>query len=140
MRTDRELLIRYADGTLEEHESKRVRERLENEPSLRAQLSRLEALRQTLGEGRSDSFAPYFSDRVMERLTPAVAEASEQSLYDSLRFVFARMAVACLLAAGALATYNFVDYHDTGVASSVPEALFGLPSASLMDALTYGTF
>ena len=43
-----------------------------------------------------------------------------------------------MIGAVALGTVNVLDYQGLGLASSVVEALFGLPSASITDALTYG--
>jgi anti-sigma factor RsiW len=138
MDKDRDLLIQLLDGALPEAEAQAVRERLQHEPALRARLDRLRALRQTLEAARPESFAPYFSTRVMRRLAPARTEQKAESLYEALRWVFARAAVASLFAAGALGTYNVLSYQALGVVSSVVEALFGLPSASLADALSYG--
>lgn len=144
MTTDRDLLMRYLEGALDQATTARLEEQLRASDAegeaLRAQLDRLRTLRGALPAARSDSFAPYFSDRVMKRLVPQHAAVKMDSFYASLRMGFARTAIACLLAAGALAAYNFVEYGGSDVTSSVPEALFGLPSASLVDALSYETF
>lgn len=140
MSTDRDLLLRFLGGELDPAERARVASRLESDADFRIQLEKQRQLRDTLVRARSDSFAPYFSDRVMRRLAPARAALQGDAFYQSLRMVFARTALAGLVIAGALAAYNFASYGDLGVASSVTEALFGLPSASLMDALSYNAY
>ncbi|HEX7071986.1 MAG TPA: hypothetical protein VF190_14325 [Rhodothermales bacterium] len=140
MNTDRDLLNRYLDGGLGPADLARLNERLREEAALREQLEASKRLRATISLGRADSFAPYFSDRVMRRLLPARAAARTEAFYESLRATFTRTAVAGLILAAALAAFNFATYGDSDVVSSVPEALFGLPSASLVDALSYPTF
>jgi anti-sigma factor RsiW len=140
MNTDRDLLYRYLTGGLSQEELARVNERLRREAALREQLDATRRLQATVSLGRADSFAPYFSDRVMRRLVPARTAARAEAFYDALRGTFARTAVAGLLIAAALAAFNIATYGGTDVVSSIPEALFGLPSASLVDALSYPTF
>ena len=84
---------------------------------------------------KADSFAPYFSDRVMKRLAAPSSEI-EGSMYDSLRWVFLRAAVACIVLIAIAGAFNLLDVGVTGAATWV-DALFGLPSDALADALTY---
>lgn len=138
MNEDRERLLRFLDGELPEAEAQAIRARLGVEPDFRAEIDRLQALRQVLAAGRADAFAPYFGERVLRRLAlPEKARAAE-GLYDALSWVFTRTAFAGLALAGALGTYNVLDYRALGLAASFLEAFFGLPSATLSDALTYG--
>ena len=53
-------------------------------------------------------------------------------------WAFRLTAAASLLIAGILGAYNVVDYQSLDVVSTIQEALFGLPSASLPDALYFG--
>ena len=137
MTDDRTLLLRFLDGDLPAAERADVQARLARDPALRAQLGRLQALQQTLEAGKPDAFAPYFSERVLRRLAD-VPRTSAEPLYESLRWLFVRTAVACLFLVAALGAANVADYQSLGVASSTIEALFGLPSTSLLDALAYG--
>ena len=131
---NRELLLRYLDGDFAAEKMAALRQRLESEPELRTQLEQLQSLREVVGSGRSDSFAPYFSRRVIDRIgrkhDPIAA------MYVALRWSFARTAAAGLALAGFLATYNLVQYQSLGLVSSILEAVFGLPSTSFTDALT----
>jgi anti-sigma factor RsiW len=138
MEDDRDLLVRFLEGDLPEAEARGLEERLRCEPALQARLGRLRTLRQTLAAGKPDSFAPYFSERVLRRIAPLTGQREPESLYGALRWLFARAAVASLMAAGALGACNVIAYQRLGVTSSLLEALFGLPSASLADALSYG--
>ena len=95
-----------------------------------AKISRL------LAEARINSFAPYFSDRVMRRLT--TPPASQDALYDSLRWVFKRTSLAGLVAIALLCVVNLLEFSYLGIASSVVDTVFGLPSATISDALSYG--
>lgn len=138
MDEDSERLLRFLEHDLPEPEAERLRERLAAEPELRAQVDRLRALRRALQAGKPDAFAPYFSERVVRRLMPAEMNRTAEGLYDALRWVFTRTAVAGLVLAGTLGAYNVLNYRALGVAASLVEALFGLPSATLADALAYG--
>lgn len=139
MENDRELLIRYLDGELKEDERGRLSVRLAQEKDLHARLERLRRLRHALQVSRPASFAPFFSQRVVERLAPAAKRNGAEALYQSLRWLFARTAVAGLVGAAALGAYNAVAYQDIGVFSSIAEAVLGLPSTSFVDALSYPT-
>ena len=96
---------------------------------------RIESL---LRAGRADSFAPYFSERVLKRLAHAPAISSAEALYDSLRWTFARASALGLAAAAVLCLINVFAFQDLGVVTTLVDTLFGLPSASVSDALSYG--
>ena len=131
---NRDLLLRYLDGELAPDQMLALRERLDREPNLRAQLGQMQSLRGVLEAGRPESFSPFFSRRVINRIgsnrDPIAA------LYDSLRWSFTRTAVAGLALAGFLGAYNLLQYQSLGLVSSFLEAVFGLPSTSFADALT----
>lgn len=133
---DRTRLIDLLEGTLPPGERAALEARLAEEPALVARRDRLARLRGALQAARPDGFGPYFSLRVAQRLD-ALAAPPADPLYEAMRWVFARAAVAVLIVAIALGVFNVIDYQGTGVAASVLEALFGLPSDSLMHALTY---
>lgn len=138
MNDDREYLLRYLEGALPEREASALEERLESEPALRARMERLRGVSALLQTSKPDGFAPQFSARVLARLVPRARVSPAEALYESLQWLFARTAVVGAAAAAILAVYNVVDYGQLGVAASVVEALFGLPSDALLDALSYG--
>lgn len=140
MKPDLELLNRYLDGSLDVRARERVELERSGDPEIDAALVRLQRMRQLVHGTRADSFAAFFSDRVVRRLFTAPAAARAEAFYASLRLAFARTAIAGLVLAGGLAVINFASYGEMDVVSSIPEALFGLPSASLADALAYDAF
>ena len=137
MSTDQEKLLRLLDGDLTEAETKRLQARLRRDLALQRQLADVRQLRLALKTNKPEAFAPYFSERVLRRLAGDEKLQTAESIYESLRWLFVRTAVVCLLVAGLLGTYNVIDYQGLGVVSTLVEALFGLPSDSLMDALDY---
>lgn len=138
MKDRNEQLLQYLEGTLSAQETERVRGLLENDAEMRAALTRLQSLQGLLNTSRADSFGPYFADRVMKQLQPQAIEQTSESFYESLSWIFKRTAFACMIGVLALGTINVLDYQSLGLAASVVEAIFGLPSASISDALTYG--
>ncbi len=94
-------------------------------------------LTRLLSAGRRDSFAPYFSDRVMKRLLSSPAAAGADAFYDSLRRLFLRTSALSIAAAAILCIINVLAYQDLGVVTTLVDTLFGLPSASITDALSY---
>ena len=135
MNDDRILLLRYLEGSLPEAEHRAVQKRLAEDASLREQLNRLNALGDALAASAPDSFAPFFSERVVRRLSPALELAPAEAFYDSLQWFFVRMTLACLLIVAALGVYNLMTYEALGVTGTLAEAVFGLPSTDLIDAL-----
>ena len=95
-------------------------------------------LGQLLRASRVDSFAPFFGDRVVNQLAPKLAASGAEALYDSLRWVFVRTSALGLVAAAILCLVNAIAFQDLGVVTTLVDTLFGLPSASLSDALSYG--
>jgi hypothetical protein len=139
MKVDRELLLRWLEEDLTPAERVRVRLRLEAEPDMRAELERLRALQQAVSESGQPTFAPFFSDRVMRRLAAAEAEAeaASESLYESLRWAFARVAVACLVLAVALGTYSAAG-RGSDLSTGFLDSVLGLPATTLDTALLLG--
>lgn len=131
---DRELMIRYLDGELAGEEAERTRRRLREEPELRALLERMTSLAAQARRKGEVSFEPFFSTRVMAAIRGSEAAGSE-SMYEALRAVFARLAVACLVVAVGIAVYSVVG---GGYGGSAFETLLGLPETTLDTALTLG--
>lgn len=128
--------LRYALGDAAGAESERIEARLATDAELRADVAHVRRLQEALQARRADSFAPYFSDRVMRRL--ASAHSAAEPFYESLRWIFARASVAAATIAVAVGAYNVIQFGDLSITSSWIETAFGLPSASLMDAFLSG--
>lgn len=136
MLKDHEKLLRYIEGDLSAVDRRDMDERLAEDTSLREALHTLRALQGALRTNRAESFGPYFNERVMRRLQ-GVEQEPGKSLYRELQWVFLRAAKASLVAAVAFGVYNAITYQSLGAASSFVEAVLGLPSVSLLDALSY---
>ena len=136
MKDDREMLLRYLDGSLEPEESDKLEGRLSTDGVLRRELTRLRAIEHTLAEERAESFGAFFVDRTLKALR-FEAGPHASSLYDALRWVFLRAAAAGLAIVVLLSIMNLVDYQGLDVASNWVDAAFGLPSTTAEDAFFY---
>lgn len=132
---DRELLIRYRDGDLSDGELARVEERLNSEPGLRSVLQSLEEITTLLEQGAAASFEPFFAARVAARLRQENSLAPVEGMYEALRWIFARVAVACLVAMLAIGAYSALE---GGYGGSMVDSVMGLPEATLETALALG--
>lgn len=137
MKADKELLIRYVEGTLSSAEKARLEHRLASESELADQLDSLRSVRDRLVEARREEFRPFFVDRTMKAIH-GLARPSAPSLYDAMQWVFVRAAVAAVALVVILGTLNVLHFQDLDLASSWFEAAFGLPSATVEDAFALG--
>jgi anti-sigma factor RsiW len=131
---DRELLIRYRDGDLPDEELARVEERLNSEPGFRSKRESVEEIATLLEQGAAGSFEPFFAARVVARLREADSSAAE-GMYEALRWIFARVAVACVVVMLAIGAYSALE---GGYGGSVVDSVMGLPEATLETALALG--
>jgi len=132
---DRELLIRYRDGDLSDEELAGVEERLKSEPDLRSRRESLEEIATLLERGAASSFEPLFAARVTARLRQENSLAPVEGMYEALRWIFARVAVACLVVMLAIGAYSALE---GGYGGSVVDSVMGLPEATLETALALG--
>jgi anti-sigma factor RsiW len=132
--TDRQRLLRYLDNALPSDERARVEARLEQDAAFRAQYERLQAVHATVQAAGGSTFDDGFADRVMDRVQAASPDPLA-ALYEPLRALFFRLALASLLLIGALGGYNAVRYHDTAAVDSPVEAALGLPDVTYQTAL-----
>lgn len=137
MKRDREILLRYLEGSLAIEELTNLERRLATEVALNDELSRLRSIQQTVAAERPDGFGAFFVERTLRALSPQTASHA-LSLYDALRWVFFRTAAAGLALVVVLSLLNLLDYQGLDVASSWVEAAFGLPSTTVEDAFTFG--
>ena len=132
---DRERLIRYRDGDLSEEETARLEVRLRDDARLKSRLENLNELAAALEQGAADSFGPFFAASVMARVRRGDAAPPIEGVYESLRWIFARAAVACLVMAVGIGLYSALG---GGYGGSMVDAMLGLPEATLETALTLG--
>ena len=129
MNEHREAMIRALTGEAGEQERERLLARLEREPELRAEYDRLQALERTLSGGEKPTFGPFFAARVMHRL--GVERTGAVSMYESLRWVFARVALAGLVVSVGLGVYNTVIGSNAEIGNSALESALGVPAENL---------
>jgi hypothetical protein len=87
----------------------------------------------------TDSFSPYFVDRVMKAIGSSSMRpegVATDSLYDALRWMFVRAAVASIVLIIAVGLMNAFEFEVVNAASWV-DTMLGLPSDELADMLTY---
>ena len=132
---DRELLIRYREGDLPAAEMERVEARLRTDPELRGQMERLERVVAALEGGAARSFEPFFATRVMASVRRAESVAGVEGVYEALRWLFLRVAVASVVIMLAIGAYSALGDSYGG---SVIDSVLGLPEATLTTALTLG--
>lgn len=75
------------------------------------------------------TFEPFFAGRVMHRL--ARERTAAGSMYESLRWMFARVALAGLVACVGLGVYNTVIAPNGEIGASALEAALGVPAENL---------
>lgn len=88
-----------------------------------------EELTRLLEEVEEPTFEPFFAGRVMHRL--ARERAAAGSMYDSLRWMFARVALASLVACVGLGVYNTVIASNGEIGGSALESALGVPAENL---------
>ncbi len=128
MGDDRELLIRAVTGEIDDLERARLEERLAQDPTLGAERGRLQALGSLLAAGAETSFQPFFAARVMRRLQ---LPSGNGSMYEAMRWAFARVAVGALVACASIGLFNAIDGSGRETTGSALESALGLPAENL---------
>lgn len=132
---DRELLIRYRDGDLPDESIAEVAVRLRSDPELRSRWESLQGIATLLEDGAARSFEPFFAARVVAGLRKSDSLAPVEGLYEGLRWIFARVAVASVVVMLGIGVYSALD---GGYGGSVVDSMLGLPEPTLETALTLG--
>jgi hypothetical protein len=135
-----DLLYRSYDGDLTLEEQRRLDEGLSSSPDLRAEKKRLEQLRGAIRSGATESFRPFFAERVMQRLEGELKPSNGvQELFDSLASAFRRIGVVGAAAAVILIALNLSSSEDKslaaafGASESSVEYLIGSPLESVLE-------
>ena len=116
-----ELLYRSFDDDLEEKEQKQLAEALKNSEELRKEKEQILAQRRAVSLSAEKSFKPFFAERVMKRIqSMGEKENTLEILYESLKVMFRRFAIAGAVVLIALIIYNL----GTGESLSMDEAFY----------------
>lgn len=87
-----------------------------------------QSLTHLIRENTEDSFGPYFSSRVMNRIN---SRTSEDAFTQALVWLFRRVAVTALVLIVALTAYNVSTQHSLGNNRSTLEKALALPPVTL---------
>ena len=132
-------LLRLLEGKMSEQEEHDLRSRLDKSAASRAELERLSGAYDWLQEGAahsaSSALKPFFTDRLMRRVNQVGAGGSrEEEMAAMLAQVFRPVALASLVLAIFLVTYNIQLSRDYSVDSTTVESVLALPPVTSMSA------
>ncbi len=138
-------LLCFLDGALPYDKEQALRSELGHSEELRAELERLEATRHLMVSATQQQAAsalkPFFTDRMMRRLNPAVAVPSPEEEVASMQMsLFRPVAVASLLLAVCLAVYNINVANEYASDTTTTEAILALPPVNSMSVYELDVF
>lgn len=114
------LLYRSFEEKLEEKEQKQVEEALRRSEELRQEKERIAAMRKAVADSAHRSFKPFFAERVMNRIMAGEKESLMISVFEPLKAVFQRLAIAAAIIIIVLMVYNL----SMGESFSMDEAFY----------------
>lgn len=105
-------LYRSFDADLSQKKSQRLEDALKRSKDLREERELILSRRKVISENADRAFRPYFADRVMAQIS-ALGDKKDlqESFYDSLLFVFKRLAVVGALVMMGLIFFNIFQGH-----------------------------
>ncbi|MBT8401613.1 MAG: hypothetical protein KJO98_14140 [Rhodothermia bacterium] len=130
MKVDRDTMLRLLRGELDPVSEERAQDAIRRSPDLQSELDQLSRLNAMMSSSAASSFGPYFADRVMKRIAGRATDA-KAVLYETMQWVFLRLAAASVLVVIGLGTYNALQGQDLETSASTVEAIFGLPADDL---------
>jgi anti-sigma factor RsiW len=135
MKYDADFLLRFHEGRLSPEERSSFERVLASDPALQKEIEHMASVRDALRATRTREVKPFFAERVLRHLRPAASP--DVSLYLSLRWAFVRASAVAAVVALVLAGLNAGAYGELDVATSIVDAVFGIPDASPIEAWTY---
>jgi hypothetical protein len=103
------LLYRSFDSDLGKEEKKQLEEATKISEELRKEKEQIEAQRQAVSDSAAQTFKPFFAERVMSRIHAlGEKENTLETLYESLKAVFKRLAIVGAVVMIALISYNLI--------------------------------
>ena len=124
------LLYRSFDEKLSPEEQHQLASALNNFAELRIEKQQIEALRETLTGEPKPQFAPFFAERVMQRIHAERQSAREDDFFMSLIWTFRRVAIAGVIAVALLITTNILYKQDLSL-----DSILAVPQVTLENAL-----
>lgn len=102
-----DLLYRSFEEELEEEEQKQLEDAIKNFEELRREKEQISVMRKTVSDSAARSFKPFFAERVMNQIIAAEEkEGTLAVIYEPLKAVFQRLAIAGAIVMIALIVYN----------------------------------
>jgi anti-sigma factor RsiW len=126
-----DLLYRSFDGDLTADEQQRLEAALSS-PELRREKTRLETIRKAIAASRTDSFRPFFAERVMQQIKSAAPErVEEQTFSQYLSHVFRRVVLAGAAVVIAFLIYNVAVSREISLSTAL-----GVPEITMEEVLS----
>ena len=125
------LLYHSFDSKLTKEEQEKLDEALADSRALREEKERIISLRDNISSISVKSFGPFFAERVTQRVK--TLDNAQQNLYaffESLRYLFRRVAIVGAIVAFVLISHNLWVSKDISLA-----AVFGAPEVSAEELL-----
>ena len=104
------LLYRSFDTELTQKDQKRLDDALDNSEELRMERERALAQRQALSESGSQSFTPFFAERVMGKIE-SIGQTKKNGFelfYETFKAMFQKLAIASAVVLLVLVSYNLI--------------------------------
>jgi len=121
-----DLLIRSFDEKLSKEEKQKLSQKLEKSEELRQEKIRLEKMRTGIFESRSESFKPFFAEKVMKKIEAIQKPNAELNGLERLyNYIFRRVAIIGVGVIFILLLYNIIQTDHVTMA-----ALFGIPEVT----------
>jgi len=126
-----ELLYRSFDGKLTPGDQKELERALSESKELRREKEKIAAIRSAISASASESFRPFFAQRVMHAITSTAETKNGLELFfQSLQLAFRRVTVVAATAIFLLLIYNFVKSGDISITGA-----FGMSQETLVEVL-----
>jgi hypothetical protein len=100
------LLYRSFEEKLKEREQNQLKEALEKSEELRREKEKITEMRKAVSESAYGTFEPFFAERVMNRIVAEEKERAVVSVFEPLKAVFQRLAIAAAIVIIVLIVYN----------------------------------
>lgn len=127
-----DLLYRSLDGDLTADEQQRLEAALSSSPELCREKNRLEAIRKAVAASGTDSFRPFFAERVMQRIRSTAEEGVEEQTFSRyLSHVFRRVVLAGAAVVIAFVIYNVAASRDVSLSTAL-----GVPEITMEEVLS----
>ncbi|SVA45119.1 uncharacterized protein METZ01_LOCUS97973 [marine metagenome] len=113
------MLYRSFDDTLSDIEQEQLEDALATSAELGEEYERLVSLRRMISDNTSASFAPLFTQRVMQQIKTGDKPSTEsEAFFSELSTMFRRVAVAATIAAVMAVSYNLSQSDTFSLAAS----------------------